>query len=121
MAVAKAIWSIRRARILKSMAARNRVTDSATFTQEMEANRGTLIIDQASKAGALFWWTPDNILQQSPHPPDTNKPLRFPDISFELFYQWCNNTYTDQENGTALLISGTSDQLRSLVRNPECF
>ena len=117
--IAKAIWLRKRSRILKSMAARNRVIDWATFMQEMEANRGTLIIDQVSKAGGLCWWTPDDLLQQSPYPPDTSTRLRVPDQSLELFYQWCNKNYTNQNNGTALLISSTSDQLRSFLRNPE--
>ncbi|MEM7143846.1 MAG: hypothetical protein AAF591_01845 [Verrucomicrobiota bacterium] len=84
---------------------------------------GTVIIEQAQKAGCRVWWTPDVVSETSPHPvPDEEDLdyLRFRDPV--PFVEWCAREYTSALSGKGFLTEVpfllppgflTSDYLRS--------
>ncbi|MBZ5524527.1 MAG: hypothetical protein LAP21_19990 [Acidobacteriia bacterium] len=109
----KFLWRRRERRLMIQMASSHRLMDWNAFVQEVDQSRGTVIIEQESYKGPTrWWWTPDDVDVQSPHPVD-NASHALHDPAFHPFYAWCHETYTNAATGRGMLISCTPEQRRS--------
>ena len=99
MPIALLAHQIRERRFTKRMQSVGRYID---WQQVADSQDGTLIVEQAHKDGVRFWWTPNDLLQLSPHqPPAENEYMRL--SSPHPFHRWCWKHYTSATTGSAML------------------
>jgi hypothetical protein len=70
----------------------------------LQSGDGTLVIEQAQKAGVRVWWTGADIAQQAPVQPPPEEELDY--LRFGTphpFVTWCFSRYLDSVSGQALL------------------
>jgi hypothetical protein len=93
--------------LLRSLRARQRVMDWTDVETHLAAGEGTLIIEQANKVGARFWWTPDDLGATAPFPPPANlEDMEMAYITGRLsdpFFAWCRSHYLSIKTGKAFL------------------
>lgn len=70
----------------------------------LQSGEGTLVIEQAQKDGIRVWWTPDDVIQESPVAPVPERELDYLRIeSPHPFVAWCFERYLHPQTGHALL------------------
>lgn len=64
----------------------------------------TVIIEQASNDACRVWWTPDDIVDITPHQVPDETDLDYMRLDEPLpFVRWCSEKYTSPDTGRALL------------------
>jgi hypothetical protein len=107
----------RRRKFQDLMKARHRAIGWKGFVDAMDERRGTLIVETALLGSwatlhrertflghARWWWTPDSLYAECPHPIADWLTMR-EDANFDQFSKWCHQRYTNPETGSALLIA----------------
>jgi hypothetical protein len=111
--VMNSLWRWKERRFMRRMAKGHRLIECSEFVQEIDQNRGTVVIERISMKGrTLWWWTPDDIYVKSPYPIEGASSV-YPDPEFHAFYKWCYETYTHPTTGSGRLVSCTPEQRRS--------
>ena len=94
-------------RVKRRMRLSGRLLPWPAALKRIEESRGTLILESPTIGWAVYrsWWTPDDVLAQTPTPlPDASE--RDPQVlSLHPFIEWCHEHYTDLDGGTACLIA----------------
>ena len=86
------------------MKSRERLMAWAEFVRAMHDSGGTCIEERFSPKGPVrFWWTPDNVNDESPYPVADWFTMRKGRQAVP-FIHWCREHYTNQDAGKALLV-----------------
>jgi len=91
-----------------------------SFIAEVDARRGTLVVERFSFKGPVrWWWTSENVYDLCPYPL-TDWLTMSRDSTFQRGAEWCHQRFTNVDEGKALLVVATPEQKVSL-RNGETF
>lgn len=94
----------RESRISESLRQAGRTIRWADALSEVNQNGGSFIEEYGSLKGPYrLWFTPENIVESSPHPCCFEQ-LPWNDEDFGEFFKWCHARFTDIENGSARLV-----------------
>lgn len=86
------------------MKSRQRLISWPEFVRTMRAAGGTCVEEKFSPKGPTrFWFTPENVYQQSPHQIIDWFTMR-KGRQYEPFIHWCRTRYTSADSGSALLV-----------------
>ena len=95
---------LREIKFHQEMKARGRLIGWQDFLRRMRSAGGTCIEEKFSPKGIVrFWWTPENVRQESPHAIIDWFTMR-KGGRYEPFVHWCRERYTSVESGSAILV-----------------
>jgi hypothetical protein len=105
--------SRRERQFANTMKADGRIIEWERFIPEMNAGRGTLIVERFSFKGPIrLWWTREDVYEVCPYPlVDWLTMAR--ETSFDAVRDWCHSKYTSN-TGSALLVDGSKKQWRTI-------
>jgi hypothetical protein len=94
----------RESRVAERLRQAGRTIRWADVLSEMNQNRGSLIEEYGSPKGPYrLWFTPENIVELSPHPCCFEE-LPWSEEDFGEFFKWCHARFTDIQSGSARLV-----------------
>lgn len=94
----------RERRFAQEMRERDRFIPWHDLKGHLESGRGTLVVEQAQKDGVCVWWTLDNVEEQAPaHPPSEKELDYFRWQEPHPFVAWCHERYLHPHTGKASL------------------
>jgi hypothetical protein len=115
-ALKRAQWRRRERDTLRAMMAKHRVMEWEEFVEKISSGQGTVIVEHlSSKGGTLWWWTLEDIWAVCPFEAAFTDLL--PDVEHRPFYEWCYKTYTNRDDGTALLVAGSWEQRKGSLKD----
>jgi hypothetical protein len=86
------------------MKSRGRLISWQEFERAMRVTVGTCLEERFSPKGPVrFWWTPENVREESPHEIIDWFTMR-KGRRGEPFVHWCRERYTGAESGSAVLV-----------------
>ena len=86
------------------------------FLHSMRNSGGTCIEEKFSAKGPIrFWWTPENVLRESPHAIIDWFTMR-KGGRFSPFIYWCRDRYTKAYGGSATLVETAGVPRREIYR-----
>jgi hypothetical protein len=94
----------RRLRFASRMRRQGRFIQWSALEPRLQVGEGTLIVEQAQKAGIRVWWVHDDVLRTAPiQPPLENHLNYFPLTEPHPFFSWCFERYLNPDSGQAIL------------------
>ena len=110
------IRQIREFRFHRRMQVQGRLIGWQEFLRNMRGVGGTCIEEKFSAKGPIrFWWTPDNVLRESPHAIIDWFTMR-KGGRFAPFIYWCRDRYTNAYRGSATLVETAGVPRREIYR-----
>jgi hypothetical protein len=91
-------------RFVRRMSQHDRFISWENLESRLQAREGTLIVEQAHKAGVRVWWAGEDVLQAAPMQPPLEEELDY--LRFKEphpFVAWCFERYLHPESGRASL------------------
>ncbi len=109
--------------VQRKMRAAGRFLPWRMALERIEHSGGTLILESPTIGWAVTraWWTPDDVLAQTPTPPPDKSERDHSVLSRHPFIEWCHDHYTDLDHGTGYLLAtynGHRCANRLMVRFP---